>query len=717
MKYFTLILVAIVLISTNLNAQTDTISEKELFNMPLEMLLNMTVTTAGKKSEKMPDIPASVEIITRTDIEMYGYSSLEEIVANVTGYHTLDDISYTLSLPGVRGFMSQNGTGVIILINGVSQLRKGLESYSLRESSVPVESIDRIEIIRGPMSVMYGTGAFFGVINIITDKAEKGDTHGHIAISAGSLKTKRTNISVTGNNGNINYSMNAGYDYTYGRNFSLLEMTDDLSQFATVNAPQNTDGRLEGWSKYFDMSVDTKSFYCKVTYFEMMQEAYGVFANWDDGGHHENSRINMMLGFDKSFTDKLNVNASFRYNILNEWLDITWLREDYYAKQDLRGTSYEAEVRINYTPTDKIDLTIGATQNALLDYFMIWDYTGVGGFYNNHVKQLDTQNNINNTSGFFQAEYSPFDKLKIIAGFRLEKMSDYDFLQSFGSDTTGNSSNAMRTTLHGEYKSEGVSFIPRAAILYQFNESNIIKFFYGEAIKHPAFDENSQNIKDISKYGNLESEKIKTHELNYTTSISSKLNIKASLFYNNLTNLISRLWEIDPDGNVISHQENGGIFITKGVELSLLISPIDNLRIKLSGSYQKSEDKREGFEEVDVAYSPNLLGYIGLSYKIKKYSISLSGNYVDSMEAFWDGQAPGEANAGGRIGQGSDAYFTLSSNLRASDLFNKGIFVNLKVSNLTDEKYSIPASSLHLWAEKGNPGYGRMFLFSMGYKF
>lgn len=685
----------------------------ELIELTISELFQLKITTAGKKPEKIADIPASVELITRSDIEMYGYTSLEEIIANVTGYYSMDNLSYTNSLAGVRGFMSQNGTGVIILINGVSQLRKGLESYSLRESSVPVESIDRIEIIRGPMSVIYGTGAFFGVINIITDTYEVDELHGHVAVSAGSLETKKTSISVSGKEGNLNYSMNAGYYYSYGRNFSLSEMTDNLSP----SSPPDSDGRLEGWDKYFDMSIDRKSFYCKVTYFEMMQEAYGVVPSRGDGVHHENSRLNMMLGFDKSFTDKLNLNGSFRYNLLNEYIDVHWIKDDYYAKQDLRGTSYDAELRLNYTPSKKLDLTLGLTQNSLLNYFMIWDYTAFGGFYNNHIKQLDTKNNINNLAGFFQAEYSPFEKLKIIGGFRLEKMSDYDFLQSFGSDTTGNNSNAIRTTLHGQYKSEGASFIPRVAILYQLNNSNSIKFFYGEAIKHPAFDENSQNIKDISRYGNLEDEKIRTFELNYTTVITSKLTIKASLFRNNLTNLISRLWETESDGSIVSHQENAGIYLTHGAELSLSFSPIDNLKMKLSGSYQKTEDKRNGFENVEVAYSPNFLGYASLLYKIKKYSISLSGNYVDAMESFWSGQAPNQLNAGGRIGQASDAYFIASSNLRVSDLFNKGIFLNLKFSNILNQKYTIPASSLHLWAEKGNPGYGRMFLFSLGYKF
>ncbi len=555
------------------------------------------------------------------------------------------------------------------------------------------------------------------MINIITDQAKKGGVHGHAAVTSGSLKTQKMSAGVVGSDGGINYSANAGFRYCYGRNIPLLEMTSDLNKWETIGAPTDTDGRLEGSDKYFDASVGVKAFSFKVTYLEMMQENYGVMASWGDGVHSENSRLNLMVAYDKMLSDKLNLNASFRYNMLNEWYDINWMKEDYYGKQDLRGNSYEAEVRANYSPTKKIDLTVGLTHNALLNYFMIWDYTMYGEFYNNHNRFLDANNNLISSAGFLQADYSPINNLKLLAGFRVEKMSDYNFSQSFGSDTTGTNGDALRTTLSGEYKSEGLSFVPRAAVLYNINKNNSVKIFYSQGMRHPAFDENSQNIKDISRFGNLQDEKITTYELNYTTTISSIINVNASLFHNKLENLITRVWETELDGDIVSHQENAGIYITNGIELSMLYSPISKLRIKLSATYQNSPDKRSGFEDVKVAYSPNLLAYTSALYNFGKYSISLSANYVDAMESFWDGEAPGGVNEGARIGDGSDAYFLLNSNLRANNLFGRGVFANFKISNLLNTKYTIPASTLNSWAEKGNPGYDRMFLLSLGIKF
>lgn len=702
----------------SLIGQTDSISRVEdVFALSLEELLDVKVVSASKKEEKISAIPASVEVITREDIEDYGYTSLEEIIANVTGYYVMEDLSYRFSQPGVRGFMSMNGTGAIILINGVSQVRKGYESYSIRESSVPVECIDRVEIIRGPMSVLYGTGAFYGVINIITDKAYEQRFKGQVAVSAGSLETRKICLALSGETDSLEYSVNAGYRYTYGPNFSLLRMTADTTKFEVITAPKDTDGRLEGSDKYFDMSLKFKPFYCRFTYLELMQESYGVLASWDDGNLIENSKVNLMVGFDQKLGNKLNMNASFRYNRFNNYMDIPWLKEDYYAHEDVRSDGYEAELRFNYQPTKSIGLIAGYNRHTMLNYMQIWDYVNFGGVYNNHERELDRDNHINSNAFFAQVDYAPYEKLQLIAGFRLEKTADYDYTQSFGSDTTGTTGPAMRTKFRGTYKDEGLAFIPRLAVLYHFSSKSHLKFFYGEGLKHPTLEENINNIKDIDQFGYLQNERIKTYELNFTTTVSSVLNLQTSLFYNELDNLISRVWVQEPNGDYVSHQENAGTYVTSGAELTLLYSPFEHVRLSLRGSYQQSKDLRDGFEDVAVAYSPIFLGYASVLYKLKKFSFSLTGNYVDEMETFWSGQAPGSDEPGARIGDKAKAYFILNGNARANDLFGTGLYASFKVSNIFDKTYQIPATTVKLWAERGNPGMERMFLFGVGYKF
>ncbi len=150
------------------------LTSEDLMAMSLEELLDIEIITAGKKSEKVSDVPASVVVIRREEVETYGYSSLKEIIDDVTGYYTIDDRSYNHCAPGVRGYWSSATKSVMILINGIPQVQVERDAYKLKTDSLPVEAIDRIEVIRGPMGVIYGTGAFFGVINIITDETSEG---------------------------------------------------------------------------------------------------------------------------------------------------------------------------------------------------------------------------------------------------------------------------------------------------------------------------------------------------------------------------------------------------------------------------------------------------------------------------------------------------------------------------------------------------------------
>lgn len=143
---------------------------KKYFEMSLEELMQVKVVTAARVPEKIAEIPAGVVLITGKDIETYGYATLTEILENIPGLYNIDD--YTEFGPnfGVRGFWSGiNNDNIIILVNGVPQVYNISSNYPLSGILVPVEAIERIEVIRGPMSVIYGSGAFFGVINIITN--------------------------------------------------------------------------------------------------------------------------------------------------------------------------------------------------------------------------------------------------------------------------------------------------------------------------------------------------------------------------------------------------------------------------------------------------------------------------------------------------------------------------------------------------------------------
>lgn len=135
--------------------------QDSLFELSFEDLMNIPIVAAGKQEQTIAEIPASTVVILRKEIEEFGYRDLRSILNSIPGYYALSNLG--IDIYGIRGYAKGKGSNFIILLNGT----KITDENILKFYQVPVESIEKIEVIRGPMAVMYGNNAFFGVINII----------------------------------------------------------------------------------------------------------------------------------------------------------------------------------------------------------------------------------------------------------------------------------------------------------------------------------------------------------------------------------------------------------------------------------------------------------------------------------------------------------------------------------------------------------------------
>lgn len=218
----------------------------------------------------------------------------------------------------------------------------------------------------------------------------------------------------------------------------------------------------------------------------------------------------------------------------------------------------------------------------------------------------------------------------------------------------------------------------------------------------------------------MEPERINTFEINYI-GIFEYFNISLSTFRNGLNNLITRISKIDPNGNYESRNLNEGDLVTYGTEFSLDIKLLEDVRSKISISYQKTEDQTEGYEDVVPAYSPNMLGYFKLVYNLNTdITTSASLNYVDEMETYWnpDINTTGGKNIPfGRIGKKSPAYVLMNLNFRYDNFLFEGFYANFKVNNVLGQDIRFPTFTSNKWADKGTLGFGRFFLFTVGWKF
>ena len=151
---------------------------------------------ASRYAQETREAPASVTIITAREIREYGYRTLADVLGGVRGFSTRNDLNYEFAI--VRGLEPQGdfNTRVLILVNG-QRLNAAVTDVTNvgNDGLIDLDRIHHIEIIRGPGSALFGTNAFFGVVNIVTGRApgESGGFRGDA--EAGSFRTYRGSLA------------------------------------------------------------------------------------------------------------------------------------------------------------------------------------------------------------------------------------------------------------------------------------------------------------------------------------------------------------------------------------------------------------------------------------------------------------------------------------------------------------------------------------------
>jgi iron complex outermembrane receptor protein len=135
----------------------------------LDGLLSTPISTGAKYAQDIRQVSGSVSIVTAEDIRRFGYRTLEDVLQSMAGIYTSYDRNY--ALVGARGFSrpTDYNNRVLLLMDGHSTNESIWGLGMLGEEMVlDLRAVDRIEVIRGPASALYGTGAMFAVINVIT---------------------------------------------------------------------------------------------------------------------------------------------------------------------------------------------------------------------------------------------------------------------------------------------------------------------------------------------------------------------------------------------------------------------------------------------------------------------------------------------------------------------------------------------------------------------
>jgi len=693
-------------------AQAQKTKTTDLIGLSLIELLNTPIDTGtGHNQERIADIPASVVLINRAEIARHGYRTLAETLSSIPGLYGIDQYYHESIAFGVRGFWSSwTNKQLIILVDGVPQVNPLRNNYILPQIAVPVEAIERIEVVRGPLSVVYGDGAFFGAINIITDPNKEADEFTSkdmqydVSASVGSQNTNKLYGRVNGANkrGDVRVALTASAYNTDGidANYDDLASADYLTRLGLTG--RRNKGMLENSEKYLNLTAHIKDFTLTASRVETDMDAFVLVVGDNDGNHHQHRVSNLTLGYDTEFSKSLSLKAHLNYRENELVYDYSPTDSVHHGSRAIgewrKARMYEGEINTTYTPVESTNLVTGVSYRTVRQMSDLIDAPAAGAdkYY------VEAPESINSGGVFAQLTHDYSDKLTLVAGLRLEYLQNYRIRAASFSSTAP-------FDLSREYDKGGTAMIPRLAAIYRPTDKHGFKFLYGEATSWPSFDQN-QAFTSKPTEENLQAEKIKTLELVYDFIYSDELDMSFNLFRNELSNLIVRTIRLDPVTNhFIELQRNSGKLSTNGIEATFRYRSSQKLNMELSASYQSTKDAGT---HMDAAYSPSLLGYIKAAYRIQpKMTLAVDGYYTGSMQPALD-----PAN-GLRIGDDSDGYFNLGLNFRVEDVFSKGTFASVRVSNLLNEEIRYPVFTNNEWAVKGTIGEERNFMFNVGASF
>lgn len=193
------------------HANTDEFFEL-LDKLSFEDLLDVTITTASGLEERMRDAPAAMVVINAQDIKNRGYTSLEEVMIDLPGFDTVVTQSTNTIVSYQRGYRTPFTQRTLLMVNG--NVENDLWNHrATMGQQYPLSNIERIEVLYGPVSAVYGPNAFLGVVNIIT-KDPKAFANGDeeyikTIVQGGSYRTKNVEVAGGGSEGQLGYNFSA----------------------------------------------------------------------------------------------------------------------------------------------------------------------------------------------------------------------------------------------------------------------------------------------------------------------------------------------------------------------------------------------------------------------------------------------------------------------------------------------------------------------------
>ncbi|MFB0526829.1 MAG: TonB-dependent receptor plug domain-containing protein [bacterium] len=589
--------------------------------------LGVIVITPTRGPRMVKDLPTNVSVITREEIAESDARNVGEVLNNRLGvgirrYGTLGAKSQ-IALRGCSAFQT------LVMIDGrpVNSISDGLADLS----QFPIDNIERIEVVRGPASALYGANALGGVVNIITREAKEEKITADVNLGMGSFGTQiaRLNFATMGTNVKAYFTMS-----------------------------NNTS---DGWRK--NSAYDNRNFTGRLAY------NAGKIGNFElRGGYYreklglpgENYKLDPITNERILFGERFASDPNHNREDEKEYAVLEYSNGGKNSKLLLKAYGSNDQKRDRNPDKPRDDLHENVTQGI--------------------ETQLDTLYGITLGMDIHQDKYKQRDEVDSQTKISEKTLNESMFLQEALSLKPMIATLGVRYDHHSAYGGQINPSFSLVCQLSQQGESLKLSFNLGRGFRAPTFCDLYQPYTEYEEYDaegtpNLKPEKAWAYDLGFEHQLGNLLLSKITLFETNIEDLIDWAWVPSAKPWGFWFPSNVAKAYSQGIEVEFIHQIMSGLSHSVNYTYIHSASKGEGEDKYEIApYKPHNRVNYRINYTNNfGLKVSLGTEYVDEQ---W--------TVRGKTGDRLPEYFLLNARI-AQRIRNLEAYISL--DNILDKKY------------------------------
>jgi len=538
-------------------AQAEEVPDYTEFS--LEDLMEMNVVYgASKHRQKAKEAPASVTIISREDIQTYGYQTMAEVLGSLRGFYVTYDRNYYYV--GVRGLGEPGdlSSRILVLVDGI-RTNEGSVGGVMMGNGFPVDLdlVERIEVIRGPASSLYGTNAVLGIINVVT---REGYRMNGFEVQGGLSSYGGRRVRITGG-----YETASGVDMVVSGSLGRVDGQDHYVEeydYPFYNNGVFEDGDKEEWNSLLT-KVLFKDFSFEALYgwrlkHNPMAPSSTIFN--DNSAKTQDTSWSLGLGYKRKMPWEIDFSTQVFYQHF-KW-DGEWPYDFDYAGNPL---DY-ADPYVDDFRGEKLTGVVDMTKYLPGDHVI-----AVGAEYVNHTQMDMSARDLDPYYLWYDFKQSPenwgvygLSVIKIMPGLLLNLGVRHDEYTTFGGSTN-----------------------PRFAIVTEPREGTVFKALFGTAFRAP----NGYEISAEEAQGELEytPEEIETYELILEQELGDDLSAVVTGYIYQYRLLDDGA--LDNQSDLAPEEWINDEIESSGIEFELARQPREGIKGRFSYSYNKTEER------------------------------------------------------------------------------------------------------------------------------